>query len=217
MPSAISNGHGNATARPPAGPGRTGDQAAAIRASRRRGRRRVGILMLVAALVTGIASATAWLISEPALSGVPAVPTQSTAPAVPTATPSSVGPSPASESASPSPESPSPAASNTPDVRATTGTGSAAGPIELERPGSAEPFQTVRIQGMYRGGSDSLLRVQREEDGKWLSFPLPFITDGSGRFTTYVELGNPGRYRIRVLDPATGVKSKSVMLTVKGY
>jgi hypothetical protein len=80
---------------------------------------------------------------------------------------------------------------------------------------SARSFQTVRIQGMYRGGADTFLRVQRWEGGQWLAFPLPTKTDQSGRFTAYVELGQPGRYRLRVLDPESGVKSKPFVLVIK--
>ena len=31
---------------------------------------------------------------------------------------------------------------------------------------SGRPFETVRIQGAYHGGADTLLRVQRWEEGK---------------------------------------------------
>ena len=81
---------------------------------------------------------------------------------------------------------------------------------------SAKPFQTVPIQGTYRGGGGTLLRVQRWESGKWLDFPLPTTTDESGRFTAYVELGQPGRYTLRVLDPDSGVTSKILVLVIKG-
>jgi hypothetical protein len=81
---------------------------------------------------------------------------------------------------------------------------------------SAMPFQTVRIQGMYHGGADTFLRVQRSEGGKWLNFPLPTKTDQSGQFTAYVELGQPGRYQLRVLDPNSGVTSKPFVLVIKG-
>jgi hypothetical protein len=81
---------------------------------------------------------------------------------------------------------------------------------------SAMPFQTVRIQGMYHGGVDTFLRVQRWEGGKWLDFPLPTKTDQSGQFTAYVELGQPGRYQLRVLDPNSGVTSKPFVLVIKG-
>jgi hypothetical protein len=81
---------------------------------------------------------------------------------------------------------------------------------------SAKPFQTVRIQGTYRGGGDTFLRVQRWEGGKWLDFPLPTKTNKSGRFTAYVELGQPGRYALRVRDPDSGVTSKILVLVIKG-
>jgi len=81
---------------------------------------------------------------------------------------------------------------------------------------SAKPFQTVPIQGTYRGGEHSLLRVQRWESGTWLDFPLPTKTDESGRFTAYVELGQPGRYTLRVRDPDSGVTSKILVLVIKG-
>ena len=81
---------------------------------------------------------------------------------------------------------------------------------------SARPFQTVRIQGAYRGGADTFLRVQRCEGGKCLDFPLPTKTDQSGEFTAYVEFGQPGRYQLRVLDPDSGVTSKPFVLMIKG-
>jgi hypothetical protein len=58
--------------------------------------------------------------------------------------------------------------------------------------------------------------VQRWEDGKWLAFPLPTKTDKSGEFTAYVDIGPPGHYRLRLLDPSTGVTSKPFVLVIKG-
>ena len=87
--------------------------------------------------------------------------------------------------------------------------------ILLEPPaGSAKPFEAVRISGNYHGGSGRLLHVQQREGNRWLSFPLAAITDRSGNFSTYVELGKPGRYRLRVLDPETGVTSESFVLLI---
>jgi hypothetical protein len=60
------------------------------------------------------------------------------------------------------------------------------------------------------------LRVQRLEGGQWLAFPLPAKTDNSGRFTTFVELGQPGRYRLRVVDPDSGMTSKTFVLVITG-
>jgi hypothetical protein len=88
--------------------------------------------------------------------------------------------------------------------------------IELEDlADSAMPFQPVRIRGTYRGGADTFLRVQRWEGGRWLDFPIPAKTNQSGEFTTYVELGQPGRYRLRVVEPNSGVTSKPFELVIK--
>jgi hypothetical protein len=81
---------------------------------------------------------------------------------------------------------------------------------------SAAPFQPVQIRGTYHGGADTLLRVQRSEGGNWLDFPIPTKTDESGKFTTYVEFGQPGRYSLRVLEPDSGVTSKTFVLVIKG-
>ena len=79
---------------------------------------------------------------------------------------------------------------------------------------SAGPFQAVRIQGIYHGGADRFLRVQRWEGGKWLAFPVPTKTDQSGSFATYVEFGKPGRYSLRVWDPNSGMTSKPFVLVI---
>jgi hypothetical protein len=111
-----------------------------------------------------------------------------------------------------------PTSTTTPGAGDNTGSSSAEEKtIQLEdSAGSAWPFQPVRIQGTYRGGADTFLRVQRWEGGRWLDFPLPTKTDKSGQFTAYVELGQPGRYRLRMLDPDSGVTSKTFVLVIKG-
>ena len=83
-------------------------------------------------------------------------------------------------------------------------------------PASARPFEAVRIHGTYRAGAETFLRVQRWERGMWLSFPLPTKTDQLGQFTTYVELGRPGRYWLRVVDPSSAVMSKTFELVIEG-
>jgi hypothetical protein len=82
-------------------------------------------------------------------------------------------------------------------------------------PRSAEPFQPVRIQGTYRGGADTFVRVQLWQAGKWVNFPLATKTDQSGRFTAYVEPGPPGRYLLRVVDADSGATSKPFVLVIK--
>ena len=167
-------------------------QVASAEAPRGQGKRRIGTSALAAALVTVIASATAWLISEPASLGVFAAIVQSPTPGGP---PSIAGPPPASGPGAP-------ALTEAIQLKGSTD--------------SAKPFQTVPLSGTYLGGADTFLEVQRWEGGKWVTSPLPTKTDESGQFTAYVELGQPGRYRIRVLDPGTGVKSEPSELVIKG-
>jgi hypothetical protein len=124
-----------------------------------------------------------------------------------------------SPSASPSPASDPgsrPTSTRTPDAGDNPGSGSpAARSIQLKDLAfSARPFQTVRIQGTYQGVAEAFLRVERWEGGNWLAFPLPTKTDQSGQFTTYVEFGQPGRYRLRVLDTNTGVTSKVFVIVI---
>jgi hypothetical protein len=144
--------------------------------------------------------------------GEQAVQSTSTQSATPGGLSSSAGPSPTSDPKS------TPTSTTTPGAGANTCSGSPEEEaIQLEDLGdSARPFQPVRIQGTYHGGGDTFLRVQRWEGGKWLAFPLPTKTDQSGQFTAYVELGQPGRYRLRVLDPDSGVTSKTFVLVIKG-
>jgi hypothetical protein len=80
---------------------------------------------------------------------------------------------------------------------------------------SARPSEAFRIQGTYHGGAGTFLRVQRWEGGEWLDFPLPTKTDEAGRFITQAEFAQPGRYRLRVLDPDSGVTSKTFVVVVE--
>jgi len=173
-----------------------------------RSKRRVGILALAAGVVAVGAATTAWVISEPASSSrVPAAVSQSA-----TVLPSGAGTPPAaSESGSPTDTTTSRAAEDTPAGSTEGETIQLASPAEV-----AKPFQTVRIEGTYRGGAETFLRVQRRESGRWVDFPLPSKTDEAGHFTTYVEFGQPGRYRLRVSDADSGVKSEPFVLVIKG-
>ena len=85
-----------------------------------------------------------------------------------------------------------------------------------DSPDVVKPFQTVRIQGRYHGGADALVHVERWQSGAWLQFPLPAKTDQSGQFSAYVDLGAPSRYRLRVQDVGSGVKSDPFVLVVRG-
>jgi hypothetical protein len=171
-------------------------------------RLRLKLLVLAVLVILNVVWLGLLLSRVPGEQAVKSTFTQSATPGPPS---SGAGPSRASD---PRP----PTSTSTPGAGGNAGSGSAEQEaIQLENSaGSARPFQTVRIQGTYRGGADTLLRVQRWEGGKWLDFPLPTKTDQSGQFTAYVELGQPGRYRLRVLDPDSGATSKPFLLVIKG-
>jgi hypothetical protein len=124
-------------------------------------------------------------------------------------------------SAAPSRAKPGPPTSTT---TTTLGAGDSAGSgpaedatIQVVTPAApARPSQTVQIHGTYHGGADKFLWVQRWENARWRAFPLPAKTDQSGQFTAYVELGEPGLYWLRVLDPGSRVRSKQFLLVIKG-
>ena len=206
--SAISNSHNIALKEVTPDSNRAPGQVASVAAPRRLGKRRRGVPVLAAALVTVIAPTTAWLTSEPTPSAVPTAMTQSSTPG---RSSSSAVPSPASDPRRPT-------STTTPGASDSTGSGSAeVETIQLEDSAdSAKPFQTVPIRGTHRGGADTFLRVERWAGGKWVPFPLPAKTDQSGQFTAYVELGQPGRYRLRVLDPDSRVTSKPSVLEIRG-
>jgi hypothetical protein len=149
--------------------------------------------------------------SSPGTTANPAPTRTVTQSATPGGSPSSPGRSPASD---PRP----PPSTTTSGAGDSTGSGSAEEQaIHVQAPaGSAKPFQTVPIHGTYHGGADTFLRVQRWEGGRWQAFPLPTRTDQSGQFTAFVELGQPGLYWLRVLDPDSRVKSKPFLLVIKG-
>ena len=171
---------------------------------RRQHRRRNGVLALAAAaVVTTVAATTAWLVS------VPGTETASHG------EPASV----ASRSEAVEPRPPVAGSDKAGgDRTGSTGSGSAdqEGIQLVSTARAARSLQTVAIEGTYVGRAEALLRVQQWKSGKWRAFPLPAKTDKSGRFTAYVELGAPDRYRLRVLDPGAGVKSKPFVLEIRG-
>lgn len=88
--------------------------------------------------------------------------------------------------------------------------------FRVQAPAAAvSPFQTVPLRGRcpIKQGPVNLL-VQWRERGSWETFPLRPRTDRDGHFTAYVELGRPGRYHLRVVNPSTGLASNVVRVTV---
>jgi hypothetical protein len=81
---------------------------------------------------------------------------------------------------------------------------------------TAKSYQTVEVRGTYRGGASRFVQAERREGGKWVAYPVPAKSDKTGRFTAFVDSEAPGRYRLRVVDPQSGVTSKEFVLVVTG-
>jgi hypothetical protein len=91
--------------------------------------------------------------------------------------------------------------------------GASAARIETtERVFFGRPHETISIPGTYHGvTAPATLRIQLRVPGGWKDFPLPVVTQATGSFQAYVELGR-GEYRLRLTDPATGTASKALTL-----
>lgn len=70
---------------------------------------------------------------------------------------------------------------------------------------SASPNEIVHLTGRYRHITvRQRLHVQLLRHHGWVTFPLPAVTDASGRFSAFVELARRGPNRVRMIDRRTG-------------
>jgi hypothetical protein len=150
------------------------------------------------------ASSAAWLVAEPTSSGAPTAAIQNAE--------LDHGTSAGRVTPTAAPRTPVP----TPTARVTAGSDPVVPTIQVRGSGvTAEPFETVRIRGTYRGGAQRFLQVQWWVNGSWRAFPVPAKADESGRFTAYVELSRPNDYRLRVRDPQSGTTSDAFTVVIK--
>lgn len=80
-------------------------------------------------------------------------------------------------------------------------------------PQSAGTYERVNLTGTYRRGEGATLQVQRMEGGAWADFPTDAYVSG-GTFSTYIETGQGGPNRFRVVDTATGKASNVVTVQI---
>jgi hypothetical protein len=78
---------------------------------------------------------------------------------------------------------------------------------------SVSPMQQIDLTGTYQGGEGAILQVQRFEGGAWSDFPVTASVSG-GTFGTYVQTGNVGPNRFRVIDTDSEAISNEVTVTV---
>lgn len=78
---------------------------------------------------------------------------------------------------------------------------------------TVSPMEQIDLTGVYPGGEGAILSVQRFENGSWADFPVTASVSNQ-TFATYVQTGQPGVQRFRMIDTGTGEASNEVKVTV---
>lgn len=79
---------------------------------------------------------------------------------------------------------------------------------------SVAPMENIDLTGVYQAGEGAILQVQRFEGGGWTNFPASPVSVSNQTFSTYVQTGQPGEQRFRMLDTGNGQASNQVKVTV---
>ncbi len=72
----------------------------------------------------------------------------------------------------------------------------------------------IDLTGTYASGEGAVLQVQRFEGGSWTNFDAT-VAVANGTFSTFVQSGQVGPNRFRVLDTDNGQTSNDVKVTVQ--
>ena len=75
------------------------------------------------------------------------------------------------------------------------------------------PMGQIDLTGVYPGGEGAILQVQRREGSQWDDFPVT-VSVSNETFSTYVQTGQVGANRFRVVDTDTGEASNVVKVTI---
>ncbi len=75
------------------------------------------------------------------------------------------------------------------------------------------PMERIDLTGVYPQGEGAILRVQRFENGSWSDFPVTASVSG-GSFSTYIQTGQGGQNRFRMIDTDNGTVSNEVRVKI---
>lgn len=78
---------------------------------------------------------------------------------------------------------------------------------------AAGPMERIDLTGTYADGEGAVLQVQRFAAGAWQDFDVTMVVS-NGAFSTYVQTGQLGANRFRVIDTDSRKASNSVTVTV---
>lgn len=76
------------------------------------------------------------------------------------------------------------------------------------------PMEQIDLTGVYPGGEGAILRVERFSGGQWEDFAQITANVSNETFSTYIQTGQIGMQRFRVVDTDTGKASNEVRVRV---
>lgn len=76
------------------------------------------------------------------------------------------------------------------------------------------PMEQIDLTGVYPGGEGAILQVEIFSGGKWSDFAQVTASVSNETFATYVQTGQVGQQRFRVVDTSSGKVSNAVRVTV---
>lgn len=76
------------------------------------------------------------------------------------------------------------------------------------------PMEQIDLTGVYPGGEGAILQVEIFSGGEWSDFAQVTASVSNETFSTYVQTGQVGQQRFRVVDTSTGKASNAVRVTV---
>ncbi len=74
-------------------------------------------------------------------------------------------------------------------------------------------MEPIDLTGTYPGGEGAILQVQKFENGGWNDFPVTVSVAGE-TFSTFIQTGQLGKNRFRVVDSDTGKKSNEIRVKI---
>jgi hypothetical protein len=77
------------------------------------------------------------------------------------------------------------------------------------------PMQQIDLTGVYPGGEGAILRVERFYLGSWEDFAQITANVSDETFATYIQTGQIGKQRFRMVDTDTGRESNAVTVRVR--
>jgi hypothetical protein len=76
------------------------------------------------------------------------------------------------------------------------------------------PMEQIDLTGVYPGGEGAILRVERFANGGWEDFAQITANVSNETFSTYIQTGQIGMQRFRMVDTDTGKTSNEVQVRV---